>query len=116
MSNPAGDALAARIRHVVVGRVPADQVDAVTVAACHAVITVMSDPYFLDQFRVVQELRQENAWMRTQMAILQTTLARYQPSGPKPRKAASKPRKAAAKRATAKQRQAFGQGVRDLRR
>ena len=115
MSSQAGDALAARIRAVVEGRVPPNQVEAVTLAACHAVITVMSDPYFLNQFRIVQELREENQWLRTQMAVLQTTLARYQPARKKPVKRSPKRGSTAPRKATAAQKRAFTQGVRDLR-
>jgi hypothetical protein len=105
-----GDVLANRIRAYVAARVPPDQIETVSRTAALVIVTLMRDPNFTNELQIVRELREQNLWLRNQLAITQQTLLRYQP--------AKKPtsRRAPAKKRTSKsQKRAFDQGVRDLR-
>ena len=64
-----GDELLARIRQAVVETgVPPSQRDRVTELVGRCVVTIMSDPAFYSQLRVVMDLAQENQLLRQQLA------------------------------------------------
>ena len=109
--NTLGDDLAERIRGYVAAQVPPSQIEAVTKTVCLVVITLMRDPKFLNELLVIQELQQENYYLRNQLAIAQGALARYRPA----KKATAKKAPARKKGVTKAQAKAFQQGVRDIR-
>ena len=110
-----GDVLALLIERYVATQVRPELVEPVTRAAAVAVTRLMSDPAFTEQLTVVIRLREENQWLRNNLAIAQEAL-RGQP----PRKMATKraaPRKSPAKKRTPTkaQKAAFQAGINDLR-
>lgn len=73
-----GDELLSRIRQAVIEqKVPAAHQEVVIELVARSVITIMSDPAFFGQLRVVLDLQKENQLLRqqlTQMAALNSAL------------------------------------------
>ena len=102
--NPEGDELLAMVREAVrIHGVPPAQQAAVTEVVGRAIVTVMSQPRFYNNLKVVLELRDENAILRQQLANLSATVYRAGMVRSKPpTKRPTGPRKTAAKKSTAK--------------
>lgn len=70
-----GEALIAHIFGYVKSVVPPELVEPVTKATAEAVATLMSDPGFTSGLRIVNDLRQENQWLKSQIVQLQRILS-----------------------------------------
>jgi hypothetical protein len=103
-SSSTGDELARRIASYVSTVVPPELVRPVTEATARAVATLMNDPFFTAELRIVADLREENQWLKSQVIQLQTLLSMSASgSGSPPRKAKPPSRKASsAKRSSTK--------------
>jgi hypothetical protein len=101
-----GDHLAQQVRAIAATMVPPSEVEKVSRLAALVLLAFMEDPRLVGQLRIVNELQQENLWLRNQLVIAQGALVRSAP--------VKRPVK---KRAPAKKSQAraFKQGVRDVR-
>jgi hypothetical protein len=69
------EAFLARIFDYVKTVVTPELVEPVTKATAQAISTLMSDPFFTAELRVVADLRQENQWLKSQVVQLQRVVA-----------------------------------------
>jgi len=90
-----------RIRQYVAANVPPEQVEIVSRTVCLVVAMLMAEPAFTNELALVQALRNENHYLKTQYAILKETLSGVRTSGTSSTKTAAKPRKRAPAKKTA---------------
>lgn len=105
------DELAYRVRQYVTANAPPEQVEIVTRTVCLTLAMLMAEPAFTNELLVVRQLREENAWLRTQYTILKQMVDKVGAKAPRKRA----PTKRAAPRVkggTAAQRRAFQEGFR----
>ena len=121
-----GDALADRIRQFVVTQVAPESVEVVTEATCRAIATLMQDPAFTSQLRIVASLQQENQWLKSQVIQLQRALmltgsasssstSTSRPRGPR-KKSTAKPSTRIQGNASRSAKAAFVKGARQAKR